>query len=187
MAQDQLSSDLARLTGGIRLVRFALEERRMQKAAGLTRLMGLLQGTDSNAGSLADRLEKAHGELQTEMAATTTIVETVEKTRDQLKAVNQAMLGGDNGGPAGPLAGSSAISNGSGFPPVVFTDPTRPVPPVVPPWQAMDSAPRDGTMIMLRLPGVADDGMLGRWGGSQWFVGATNDAVFPSMWKARWS
>lgn len=147
----------------------------MEKAAGLTRLMGLLQGTDANAGALADRLEKAHGELQTEMATTTTIVETVEKTRDQLKAVNQAMLGGDNGGPAGPLPGSSSVQT--------FSQALSP--PIAPPWQPMDSAPRDGTTIMLRLPGVADDGARGRWNGSQWSAEHSYDAVFPSMWKPR--
>jgi hypothetical protein len=147
----------------------------MQKAAGLTKLVGLLQGTDANAGALADRLEKAHADLQTEMATTTTIVETVEKTRNQLKAVNQAMLGGDNGGPAGPLADSSPVQT--------FSQALSPQ--AVPPWQSMDSAPRDGKTIMLRLPGVADDGALGRWNGSQWSAEHSYDAVFPSMWKPR--
>jgi hypothetical protein len=83
----------------------------MAKAEGLARLAALagnLQNADGAASNLADRLEAAVESLGVEMPITTGIIETVEATRDALRTINQAMLPGDNGGPAVPLPGSPA-------------------------------------------------------------------------------
>lgn len=79
----------------------------MQNVQGLTRLVGALQSLNTKGGALADRLEASAASLATEMESTTKIIDTVEATRDALRAVNQAMeVGTSNGGPAGPLPDS---------------------------------------------------------------------------------
>ena len=88
----------------------------MQKTGGLVKLVAALQDLDGAADALAKRLTDGAGSLAREMATTTTIVETVEKTRDQLREVNRTMMAGDNGGPAGPLPGSPMQLNASGQP-----------------------------------------------------------------------
>jgi hypothetical protein len=99
------------LTGGVHLARMMLEERRMAKATGLTKLSGLvgsLKDTDALAGSLASRLASAVGSLNDEMGTTRSIVETVESARDALREINKAVLPGDNGGPPLVSGNSSA-------------------------------------------------------------------------------
>lgn len=80
----------------------------MQNVQGLTRLVAALQGLNTKGGMLADRLEASAASLALEMESTTAIIDTVEATRDALRAVNQAMeTGTSNGGPPGPLPGST--------------------------------------------------------------------------------
>ncbi len=66
-----------------------------RKVSGLARLMGLLDGVDSDADALADRLEKGVKRVQSEMSTTRAIVTTVETAAAELQAVNRKYSNGD--------------------------------------------------------------------------------------------
>jgi hypothetical protein len=73
-----------------------------QKGSGLARLMGGLRSLDSDADTLAGRLEAALANLTAEMATTTQIVGNVEASVGDLRAVNALY---SNGAPS-PMPGS---------------------------------------------------------------------------------
>lgn len=112
----ELREQIAVLTGGVRLARMLLEENRMARAPGLMRLSNLagsLKESDALANDLAERLSTSVGSLNAEMGTTRTIIETIESTRDALRAINQAVLPGDNGAPPLDSAPSPALAVGS--------------------------------------------------------------------------
>ena len=116
-----LQTEIETLTGGVRLARLILQERRVannNRAAGLTKLAGLvgsIKDSDNMAGGLAKRLNDAVMGLNTEMSITTGLIQEVETTRDHLRALNQAVIPGSNGGP--PLASEvSSVSTVSSQP-----------------------------------------------------------------------
>lgn len=74
-----------------------------QKGSGLARLMGGLRSLDSDADTLAGRLEAALANLTAEMATTTKIVGNVEASVGDLRAVHALY---SNGAPS-PMPGSS--------------------------------------------------------------------------------
>lgn len=92
----ELSRDLIRLHyGGQRMAR---------SVSGLARLMGTLKDINSQADALADRFAAASQGLTGEMAATSQIVAGAEQAHEELRAINKLY---SNGGPDGPLLGSS--------------------------------------------------------------------------------
>jgi hypothetical protein len=55
--------------------------------------------------------------------------------------------------------------------------------PRVPTWRPIETAPRDGTKVLMRVKGGGDDIILAKWDGIHWRLGQTSyDRTMLTHW-----